>query len=34
MSEAREVLALLLCWEIVKPWKLAYADADRALDGA
>jgi acyl-CoA reductase-like NAD-dependent aldehyde dehydrogenase len=29
----REVLALLLVWEIGKPWRLALADVDRALDG-
>ncbi len=34
MAEARDTLALLLCWEIGKPWKLACADVDRALDGA
>jgi acyl-CoA reductase-like NAD-dependent aldehyde dehydrogenase len=33
MVEHREVLALLLSWEIGKPWKLACADVDRALDG-
>ncbi len=33
MTEAREDLALLLCWEIGKPWRLACADVDRALDG-
>ncbi|GAB3450089.1 aldehyde dehydrogenase family protein [Actinophytocola sediminis] len=33
MSEARDDLALLLAWEIGKPWKLACADVDRALDG-
>ncbi|WP_086720755.1 aldehyde dehydrogenase family protein, partial [Streptomyces angustmyceticus] len=29
----RELLALLLVWEIGKPWKLAQADVDRAIDG-
>jgi len=33
MTEARDDLALLLCWEIGKPWRLACADVDRALDG-
>jgi acyl-CoA reductase-like NAD-dependent aldehyde dehydrogenase len=33
MAAAREELALLLAWEIGKPWKLACADVDRALDG-
>src|SRR4051795_5261260 len=33
MAEHRDVLALLLAWEIGKPWKLACADVDRALDG-
>ncbi|CAN5156020.1 aldehyde dehydrogenase family protein [soil metagenome] len=33
MAEVREELALLLAWEIGKPWKLATADVDRALDG-
>ncbi|MFD8389860.1 aldehyde dehydrogenase family protein [Streptomyces sp. NPDC059680] len=30
----RELLALLLVWEIGKPWRLALADVDRAIDGA
>ncbi|HVV30070.1 MAG TPA: aldehyde dehydrogenase family protein [Mycobacteriales bacterium] len=34
LSEARDTLALLLVWEIGKPWRLACADVDRALDGA
>jgi acyl-CoA reductase-like NAD-dependent aldehyde dehydrogenase len=34
MSEVRDDLALLLVWEIGKPWKLACADVDRCLDGA
>jgi acyl-CoA reductase-like NAD-dependent aldehyde dehydrogenase len=29
----RELLALLLVWEIGKPWRLAQADVDRAIDG-
>ncbi|QJS08974.1 aldehyde dehydrogenase family protein [Streptomyces argyrophyllae] len=29
----RELLALLLVWEIGKPWRLALADVDRAIDG-
>ncbi len=33
MREHRETLALLLVWEIGKPWRLACADVDRALDG-
>ncbi len=33
MTDARDDLALLLCWEIGKPWRLACADVDRALDG-
>jgi acyl-CoA reductase-like NAD-dependent aldehyde dehydrogenase len=33
LTDAREDLALLLCWEIGKPWRLACADVDRALDG-
>jgi acyl-CoA reductase-like NAD-dependent aldehyde dehydrogenase len=33
MAAARDTLALLLCWEIGKPWRLACADVDRALDG-
>jgi len=34
MRQHRDTLALLLVWEIGKPWKLACADVDRALDGA
>jgi acyl-CoA reductase-like NAD-dependent aldehyde dehydrogenase len=30
----RSLLALLLVWEIGKPWRLAVADVDRCLDGA
>src|SRR4051794_26226383 len=33
MADVRDELALLLAWEIGKPWKLACADVDRALDG-
>jgi acyl-CoA reductase-like NAD-dependent aldehyde dehydrogenase len=33
MREQRETLALLLVWEIGKPWRIACADVDRALDG-
>ena len=33
MREHRDTLALLLVWEIGKPWKLACDDVDRALDG-
>jgi acyl-CoA reductase-like NAD-dependent aldehyde dehydrogenase len=33
MQGERDTLALLLAWEIGKPWKLACADVDRALDG-
>ena len=33
MREHRDTLALLLVWEIGKPWKLACADVDRALEG-
>lgn len=33
MREHRDVLALLLVWEIGKPWRLACADVDRALEG-
>ena len=32
-AEHRDTLALLLVWEIGKPWRLACADVDRALDG-
>ena len=34
MTEHRDLLALLLVWEIGKPWQLACADVDRCLDGA
>ena len=33
LSEHRDLLALALAWEIGKPWRLACADVDRALDG-
>ncbi|GAA3881508.1 aldehyde dehydrogenase family protein [Streptomyces lacrimifluminis] len=33
LAQHRELLALLLVWEIGKPWRLAQADADRAIDG-
>ena len=33
MRVQRDTLALLLVWEIGKPWRLACADVDRALDG-
>lgn len=33
LTEHRDLLALLLVWEIGKPWKLARADVDRAVDG-
>ncbi|MGW2200960.1 aldehyde dehydrogenase family protein [Streptomyces sp. NPDC001774] len=33
LTEHRELLALLLVWEIGKPWRLARADVDRAIDG-
>src|SRR3954452_21941372 len=33
LAAERETLALLLVWEIGKPWRLACADVDRALDG-
>ncbi len=33
MAEHRDLLALLLVWEIGKPWRLACADVDRCLDG-
>jgi acyl-CoA reductase-like NAD-dependent aldehyde dehydrogenase len=34
LTEQRDLLALLLVWEIGKPWRLAVADVDRCLDGA
>jgi acyl-CoA reductase-like NAD-dependent aldehyde dehydrogenase len=33
LTANRDLLALLLVWEIGKPWRLACADVDRALDG-
>ena len=33
LAAHRDLLALLLVWEIGKPWRLACADVDRALDG-
>jgi len=33
MAAARDLLALLLVWEIGKPWRLACADVDRGIDG-
>ncbi|MEV6105594.1 aldehyde dehydrogenase family protein [Streptomyces sp. NPDC051940] len=33
LTEHRELLSLLLVWEIGKPWRLATADVDRAIDG-
>ena len=33
MVQVRGDLALMLAWEIGKPWRLACADVDRALDG-
>ena len=33
LAEHRDLLALTLVWEIGKPWRLACADVDRALDG-
>jgi acyl-CoA reductase-like NAD-dependent aldehyde dehydrogenase len=33
LTEYRDLLALLLIWEIGKPWRLACADVDRCLDG-
>jgi acyl-CoA reductase-like NAD-dependent aldehyde dehydrogenase len=33
MAAQRDLLALLLVWEIGKPWRLACADVDRGLDG-
>ncbi|MBH5132837.1 aldehyde dehydrogenase family protein [Streptomyces sp. NPDC048405] len=34
LAQHRELLALLLVWEIGKPWRSAQADVDRAVDGA
>ncbi|MEV4760029.1 aldehyde dehydrogenase family protein [Micromonospora sp. NPDC049559] len=33
LREHRDLLALLLVWEIGKPWRLATADVDRCIDG-
>ncbi|MFJ9038368.1 aldehyde dehydrogenase family protein [Streptomyces sp. NPDC102406] len=33
LTHHRDLLALLLVWEIGKPWRLARADVDRAIDG-
>ena len=33
LADHRDLLSLLLVWEIGKPWRLACADVDRALDG-
>ena len=33
MAQHRDLLAMLLVWEIGKPWRLACADVDRGLDG-
>jgi acyl-CoA reductase-like NAD-dependent aldehyde dehydrogenase len=33
MTRHRDLLAMLLMWEIGKPWRLACADVDRGLDG-
>ena len=33
MAGQRDLLALLLVWEIGKPWRLAWADVDRCIDG-
>jgi acyl-CoA reductase-like NAD-dependent aldehyde dehydrogenase len=33
LTEHRDLLAMLLVWEIGKPWRLACADVDRCLDG-
>ncbi|HMD47369.1 MAG TPA: aldehyde dehydrogenase family protein [Acidimicrobiales bacterium] len=33
MAAHRDLLALLLTWEIGKPWRLACADVDRCIDG-
>jgi acyl-CoA reductase-like NAD-dependent aldehyde dehydrogenase len=33
MTRHRDLLAMLLVWEIGKPWRLACADVDRGLDG-
>ncbi|ROT33066.1 aldehyde dehydrogenase family protein [Micromonospora sp. HM5-17] len=33
LTAHRDLLALLLVWEIGKPWRLATADVDRCIDG-
>ena len=33
LESQRELLALLLVWEIGKPWQIALADVDRCIDG-
>ncbi|MCW2972525.1 MAG: dehydrogenase, partial [Thermoleophilia bacterium] len=33
LTEHREVLSLLIVWEIGKPWRLATTDVDRAIEG-
>ncbi|MDF3292494.1 aldehyde dehydrogenase family protein [Streptomyces silvisoli] len=33
LTAHRELLSLLLVWEIGKPWRLAQADVDRAIEG-
>ena len=33
MTAHRELMALLLVWEIGKPWRIAMADVDRCIDG-
>lgn len=33
MAEHRELLAMLLVWEIGKPWSAALTDVDRCIDG-
>lgn len=33
LREVRDTIALLLVWEIGKPWRLACADVDRCIDG-
>jgi acyl-CoA reductase-like NAD-dependent aldehyde dehydrogenase len=33
LRDHRDLLALLLVWEIGKPWRLATADVDRCIDG-
>ncbi|GHJ41484.1 aldehyde dehydrogenase family protein [Streptomyces sp. TS71-3] len=33
LTQHRDLFALLLVWEIGKPWRLAQSDVDRAIDG-